>query len=149
MTKPPPLMLMVLMLGSVASQVHSQEAQSNQSFAVFWAEFKAAVAKNDKEAVAAMTKFPFELGERITRAAFIKQYNEIFSQKVRRCFTKEKPVNDYQSYLDGVKEAKKHSMALPHAQQDRGSYSMFCGEDIFLFERVEGKYRFTGVGVND
>ena len=122
---------MLLALSSIASQVHSEEAQSNQSFTAFWTEFKAAVAKNDKEAVAALTKFPFDMGEEITRAAFIKKYDEIFSQKVRRCLAKEKPINDYQSYLEGVKEAKKHSTALPQAQQDKGSYSVFCGEDIF------------------
>ena len=144
-----PLMLMLLILRSVAVPVYSQEAQRNQSFAGFWTEFKAAVAKNDKEAVVALTKFPFEYGEAITRPAFIKSYDEIFSKEVRRSLAKAKPVNDYQSYLDAVKEAKKHDTALPHAQQDRGSYSVFCGEDILLFEKVEGKYRFTGVGVND
>jgi hypothetical protein len=126
-----PLILMLVLLSAVASQVHGQEAQS---FSSFWAQFKAAVAKNDKEAVATMTKFPVDIGGQVTRAAFIKKYPEIFNQKVRRCFAKEKPVRDNQ---------------VPQSQQGGGSYSLFCGNDIFLFERVDGKYKFTGRGVND
>ena len=129
-----PLMLILLLLSAVASQVHGQEAQSTQSFSSFWAHFKAAVAKDDKEAVATMTKFPVDIGGQVTRAAFIKKYPEIFNQKVRRCFAKEKPVSDNQA---------------PQSQQGGGSYSLFCGDDIFLFERADGKYKFTGRGVND
>ena len=126
-----PLILMLVMLGAAVSQAHGQEAQSAQSFASFWAQFTAAVAKNDKEAVATMTKFPVEIGDPITRAAFLKKYPKIFNQKVRRCFAKETPVRDNQP------------------QQGGGSYSMFCGDDIFYFERVDGKYLFAGIGVND
>ena len=132
--KLPPFILMLLLLSVVASQVHGQEAQSSQSFASFWVQFKAAVAKNDKEAVATMTKFPVDISDPITRAAFMKKYPEIFNQKVRRCFAKEKPVRDNQA---------------PQSPQRGGSYSLFCGDDIFLFERVDGKYKFTGRGVND
>jgi hypothetical protein len=128
-----PLMLMLLMLCALASKVHSQEAQSTQSFASFWAQFKAAVAKNDKEAVATMTQFPVDISERVTRDAFMKKYDEIFNHDVRRCFTKEKPLKDDQ----------------PPSRQGRVSYSMFCGHDIFSFELVEGKYKLTSIGFND
>ena len=121
------VLLVVLTLSAVVSQAYSEEAQKNPSFPAFWTQFKAAVAKKDKDAVAAMTKFPVEIGENVTKAAFLKKYPEIFDQKVQRCFAKEKPVRD----------------------EARGSYSLFCGHDIFLFEKVDGKYQFTGIGEND
>jgi hypothetical protein len=31
----------------------------------------------------------------------------------------------------------------------RDSYSVFCGEEIFGFEKVNGEYRFTDIGMND
>ena len=120
-----PLIVTLLMLSAAAAHVQSQQATNTQTFAAFWAQFKAALVKNDKEAVASMTKFPFYWGEELTRGEFIKKYTEIFDRKVQRCFAKAKPI------------------------KDRDSYSVFCGESIYVFEKVEGKYRFTAVGAND
>ncbi len=136
------------MLSVFISLAQGQQDQSNP-FASFWAEFRAAVAKNDKEAVASMTRFPFLRGEELTKDAFIRKYNKIFGRKLQKCIAKEKPVNDYQEYLAAVKLAKKHSAPLPQPQQDTGSYSVFCGEEILLFEKIEGRYIFTGTGAND
>jgi hypothetical protein len=100
-----------------------------RSFAAFWVEFKTAVANDDREAIAKMTKLPFVYGtsKPLSKADFIKECAELFNQKTRRCFSKAKPVKD-----DG-----------------RDSYSVFCGEEIFSFEKVNGEYRFTDVGMND
>ncbi len=118
------------MLSAIAPQARSEDAQEKQSFAAFWTQFRAAVAKNDKEAVASMTKFPVEIGENMSKAAFLKKYPEFFTRKVQACFAKEKPVSD-KTPKGGV------------------TYSLFCGEEIFLFEKVGGKFQFTGIGVND
>ncbi len=96
------------------------------SFAEFWVQFQAAVGKGDKEAIAEMTKFPFG-DDQLTKANFVKQCDEIFSAKVRRCFRNAKPVK----------------------ADDRDSYSVFCGETIFVFEKGKDRYQFTDVGVND
>lgn len=102
--------------------------QEARSFAPFWAQFKAAVANNNKEAIAAMTKFPFDYyGKPLTKADFIKKCDEIFSDKVPRCFRNAKPV--------------KH--------EDRESYSVFCGTTIFGFEKGNVGYQFTDMGEND
>lgn len=99
-----------------------------KSFAPFWAQFKAAVANNNKEAIAAMTKFPLDYyGKQLTKADFIKEYDAIFSAEVRRCFRNAKPVK----------------------ADDRESYSVFCGQTIFGFEKGKGGYQFTDVGEND
>ena len=122
---------MLLTLSAVAPLAHCEDAKSAQTFAAFWTQFKAAVAKKDKDAVAAMTKFPVEIGENMTKAAFLKKYPEFFGQDVQKCFAKKKPVKD------------------DAAPGGRESYSLFCGEEIFIFEKVDGTYLFTGIGVND
>ena len=141
-----PPIVTLLMLSAVASQVQSQQAKSTQTFDSFWAQFKAAVAKNDKEAVASMTRFPFYLQKELTRGEFIKKYNAIFDRGTQRCFARSKPSSDYQAHLKLVKKFPKSQIPK---QEDTGSYSVFCGEQIYLFEIVDGKYKFTDIGVND
>ena len=111
------------------TRIESAETKPGaRSFAAFWVQFKAAVTKNDKEAIAELTKIPFPYGEKqLSKAEFIKECAELFNQKTGKCFSKAKPVKD-----DG-----------------RDSYSVFCGEEIFSFEKVNGEYRFTDIGMND
>lgn len=98
------------------------------AFAPFWAQFKAAVASKNKEAIAGMTKFPLVCdGEQLAKTDFMKKCDVIFGEKIRKCFQNAKPVK----------------------ADDRDSYSVFCGETIFVFEKENGKYRFTDLGVND
>jgi hypothetical protein len=145
-----PSVLTLLMLSAVGSQVHSQPARSSQTFTSFWAAFKAAVAKGDKEAVATMTKFPFPWGEEmLTKDKFLRKYNEIFNQRIQRCLARAKPVNDYQAYLADAELARKASAPPPQKPQDTSGYSVGCGERIYLFALVAGKYKFTEIGVND
>ena len=101
------------------TKVHDQHFQS------FWRKFKVAVAKNDKHAVASMTKLPFlfESQER-TRAQFIKIYNQLFDLKVRRCF------------------------ATAKALREEDVYEVFCAKRIFYFGKVEGEYKLIEFGVD-
>ncbi len=94
-------------------------------FAAFWAQFKAAVAKQDSEAVAGMTKLPFTIdGQALGRAEYIKAYDKLFG-KLKSCLAKEKPIKDGESY------------------------SVFCGEQGLLFEQVAGEYKFVEFFAND
>ena len=45
-----------LLLSPAAFVTHSRAAQSNESFTQFWARFKTALTKDDRQAVASMTK---------------------------------------------------------------------------------------------
>ena len=94
-----------------------------ESFAAFWKEFQSAVARNDKEAVAAATKLPFMAQQ--SKADFIRDYPSYFTKEVKKCLATAKPV------------------------RDRDSYLVFCGEEIFSFGKVNGAYKFTDIGVND
>jgi hypothetical protein len=62
----------------------------------FWKNFKSAIAKNDKTALSAMTKFPLSMPYGVksvkTKADFLKRYAEIFKGEAdtAKCFPKAK-----------------------------------------------------------
>lgn len=95
---------------------------SSQEFAKFWSKFRAAVIKNDREAVASMTKLPFFLSnEPLDKSKFIKRYPKLFDREIRSCLMNEKPA------------------------EDNESFSLFCGangDQGLLFEKVNGEYKF-------
>ncbi|MFN0122577.1 MAG: hypothetical protein ACKV2V_18935 [Blastocatellia bacterium] len=124
------LMLTLITLILVPAMALPQTAPkgSSSEFAAFWKEFKTAVAADDKEAVAGMTKLPIYLENKARdKAGFLKLYPKLFSAKVKKYFATAKPVKEY----------------------NEDSYSVFCGQTIYVFSRVDGKYKFTDMGVND
>ena len=119
--KPITLVLLLLLI------ITPTYSQTPQTFSSFWKSFKAAVARNDKQAVADVTKLPFlyDSKER-DREDFIKIYPQLFSRKVRRCVATAKPTKEGENY------------------------EIFCGELIFYFGKdTDGKYKFSEFGVND
>jgi hypothetical protein len=117
----------ILLLLLTLSTVPAQTPAKAETFTSFWTTFKAAIARNDKEAVADVTKLPFlyDSQER-DRAGFLKIYGELFTRKVRRCIATAKPVKEGQNY------------------------DVFCGQLIFYFGKdTDGKYKLLEFGVND
>lgn len=99
---------------------------ADSSFTAFWTKFKAAVAKRDKVAVAAMTKLPYLLDSKnLNKQQFIAKYDLLFPKGTATCFGKQKPV------------------------KDRESYFVFCGEQIYIFNQEKGQWLFAEIGVND
>ena len=95
-------------------------AQSPANFEKFFAEFKAAVARNDAKAVAEMTQLPFLFHSKPRdRVGFQKIYPELFDAKVRACFAKAKPVIEQDAHV------------------------VNCGRYIFYFRVVNGRYRLS------
>ena len=124
----PTLGIVLLLLFGGVLQVWSQKQKPKPvpEFTSFWIKFKAAVARKDKPAVADMTKLPFMLDNKdLDRAGFIKQYSSLFTPKMRRCFARAGPSGDHDAM------------------------EIFCGQQIFLFAKVDGVYKFTEIGVND
>ncbi len=118
---------LLLMLGS-ALRVSSQGRSTSvdPEFTTFWIKLKAAVARNDKAAVADITKLPFLLDSKeLDRSGFIKQYSSLFTPKIRRCFARARP------------------------SKEQEAMEIFCGDQIYLFAKVGGVYKFTEIGVND
>lgn len=102
-------------------------ALADAQFDAFYTKFKTAVIKNDKETVASLTKLPYLLNNKaLNKQQFIAKYNLLFPKSTVACFKKEKPVAGGQT-----------------------DYEVFCGEEIFVFEKVNGKWLFTEIGAND
>lgn len=102
-------------------------AAPDKEFDGFWTKFTAALQKNDKNAVADMTKLPYMLNNKnLNKQQFVQAYPKIFTAAIRKCLSTQKPV------------------------KDKDSYFVFCGEEIYIFTKVPGKnYLFTEIGVND
>lgn len=117
----------IVLLVLISSSVPAQKQTLDPEFAAFWKTFKGLVAKNDKEAIADVTKLPFlyESKER-DRTGFVKIYPQLFTPKIRRCFVTAKPTREQENY------------------------DVFCGELIFYFGKdTDGKFKFLEFGVND
>ena len=75
-------------------------ARADSSIETFWAKFKAAVIKGDKESVATMTQFPISMPYGVaavrTRAQLIKRYRQVFNSEANaaKCFADAKPETD-------------------------------------------------------
>ncbi len=116
---------LLLCLGLPNMTGAAQDADAH-TFGVFWKQFSQAVIEDRRETVADLTQLPFLMdGIEHDRSAFLSEYPTLFTSAMRRCFKKVKPVHD----LDG--------------------YSIVCGEQIFVFGLVNGRYLFTEIGVND
>ena len=121
-----PILMATVICMAVCSSAESANKPLDKEFLDFWSGFKGALTKNDKEALASMTKLPYVLEEKkLNRASFIAQSEKIFPAATRKCLLKEKPV------------------------ADKDSVFVFCGEAIFVFAKDNGKYKFTEIGVND
>lgn len=114
----------------VPSNVPVQEnAAATPAMKQFWSKFQNAVAKNDKDAVAAMSKFPLLMPYGVpsikTRAQLIRRYGEIFDAETRNCFATARP------QVDDAKAKK---------------FSINCGEAMmYWFEFSGGTYKFVSV----
>jgi hypothetical protein len=122
-----PRVTTILFLLLTLNAVPAQTQTSPETFSSFWKTFKAAITKNDKQAVADLTKLPFTVQNKdYDRAGFIKIYSELFPQKLRRCIATAKPLKEG----DG--------------------YEIFCGDQILGFGTdSDGKYKFLWFGAND
>ena len=101
-------------------------AFADASFDAFFVKFKASVVKRDKAAVASMTKLPYLLDtKQLNKEQFIAKYDQFFPKATVKCFAKAKAI------------------------ADQGSYLVFCGDDIYYFNKEKGTWQFTEIGVND
>lgn len=119
--------LFVLIAIVLFSVLNSHAAMAKDpAFDAFWAKFQTALKSNDKKSIAEMTRLPYQSEDKkMDKTAFIAYCDKIFDKKTRDCLIKQKPV------------------------QDKTNFSAFCGEEIFIFEKVNGAYLFTEIGVND
>jgi hypothetical protein len=120
------ILAVALLISSVGSGLAQNSNKVDEAGVQFWTKFKTAVAANDRESVASMTRLPFLLnGKELNKAAFIQKFSVLFDIRVKRCFVKARLVREG----DG--------------------FEVFCGQQIFLFEKVNDTHKFTEIGAND
>jgi len=95
----------------------------------FWGKFQSAVARNDKDAVASMTKFPLGMPYGVrsikTKAQLLKSYGKIFDAETKKCFAAARPE------IENARDKK---------------FSISCGEAMmYWFEMFKGQYKFAAV----
>ena len=130
------LVLTVAMLFIAESRADGQTSRrlsaTPKAFQTFYAKFKGAVLRGDKQAVASMTSFPFSYGwdagdeGTYTRSQFLRKFNDIFRGK-RRLFGQSNP----KFYVD------ENSLSLVDTS-DASHYG---------FNKKGGKYYFTSIMV--
>ena len=130
-------LLFVLAASVVVGSATSSGGDAAMS--AFWEQFKAAVIKGDKEAVAALSAFPISLGYRMgsikTKAQFMKNYRYLFARETNaaKCFRTAKPDFD-------KKRPKEFSVGCPFAEDSGGGGEPF----MYSFKLTRVGWRFTG-----
>lgn len=105
-------------------------ARSDDGFAAFWTQFKAAVAKGDREAVSAMIKYPVLYIDERQEADFPVIWKGAFGKAQRKCLAKQQPIRD----VNG---------------EGNVEYAAFCDSLIYSFGKVEAGWKLTDFGEND
>lgn len=125
----PVIAVAAMLTGSTSGQQTRDFASTPKDFQAFYTKFRSAVTRGDKQAVAAMTKFPFKYGfdagdeGTFSQTQFIRRYNDILGGG-RKLFTR----------------------ARPRFYVEAGAYSLSDPDDAstYVFKKVNGSYRFTG-----
>ena len=106
--------LLVVFGGTASAQSEQRLNSSPKAFRTFFAQFRAAVEKSDKQQVAAMTRFPFKYGfdagdeGTMTKTQFVRRFGEIFGDAPRNFLPEKNPLfarGDGGSYIVSTDEA--------------------------------------------
>jgi hypothetical protein len=120
----------LLVAGLLTSAGPTLAAGSDDGFAAFWTQFKAAVGKSDQKAVSDMIKYPVLYQDVRKVAEFPVIWKGAFKPSHRACLAKQKPVKDT-------------------SPKGEVSYSAFCDSIIYSFAKDESGWKLTDFGVND
>lgn len=126
------ILLPVAPASADAAKKRAQAEAAQRLFNGFFEKFRAALKANDAAAIAALTKLPFQNDNAIADAAQFraKIYQPDFTAKTRACLQREKPVYD----IDG---------------EGHDSFSIGCGDNIFVFTRTPAGFLLTDIAMND
>lgn len=119
----------LLVVGLLISARSALAAGSDDGFAAFWTQFKAAVGKSNQKAVSQMVKYPIFYIDQRQVADFPVIWKGAFKPAQRTCLAKQKPVKD--------------------THEGKVTYDAFCGEVIYTFGKDDAGWKLTDFGVND
>jgi hypothetical protein len=135
------LVLLVLLFTNVYLTRASNSAlpQTDPSIETFWARFKAAVTKGDKESLVSMSQFPIEMPYGVpaikTRAQLIKRYRELFNVQANavKCFATAKPVvnaDDKNQFTVGCKDKAGNEVVVYGFARKRDVWKLISLDNI-------------------
>lgn len=131
------LALVLLALGATAlTQTPVKLVQSDDSIQAFWEKFRAAVIRTDKDAVAALSRFPIGMPYGMptvkNKTQLIRRYRDVFNREANaaKCFSQAQPE------IDKAKP-KEFTVACKNSAGDEVI--------IYSFERAKNGWRFTGL----
>ena len=124
-----PIGRVLLVAGLLIPAGSARAAGSDDGFAAFWTQFKAAVGKSDQKAVSQMVRYPVFYIDLRQVAEFPVIWRGAFNPAQRRCVAKQKPVKAI--------------------HEGRVTYDAFCGEVIYTFGKDDAGWKLTDFGVND
>lgn len=119
----------LLVAGLLIAAGSALPAGSDDGFAAFWTQFKAAVGKSDPPAVSQMIKYPVFYSDVLQANDFPVIWKGAFNPAQRRCLAKQKPVKD--------------------THEGKVTYNAFCDEVIYIFAKDGAGWKLTDFGVND
>jgi hypothetical protein len=124
-------------MSNARGQMPAERAHDTDSIAVFWAKFKGAAIKGDKETVAALSRFPiargYGMGSLKNRAQLLRRFRELFFTETdaAKCFPKATP------YVEKTR-SREFSISCPFAR-DGGEEEPF----VYTFTRTRTGWKFT------
>src|SRR2546421_10399156 len=86
-----------MLIAIAAPHVNASVVPTDASIDTFWAKFKTAVIKGDKEAVSTMCQFrinmPYRVASIRTKVQFMRRYRGLFNHQTdaAKCFAESKP----------------------------------------------------------
>jgi hypothetical protein len=129
---PGAFLLGFLALGAAISSAKAQDPRApsdiQRDYDQFIVKFRVALKANDAAAVTEMTKFPF-YWDQMRDAVYFRQnlYGKIFTTRIRNCLARARGV-------------------YARAPNGEENFTLFCGEDLFLFTRTPAGFRFAETG---
>ena len=94
------LIIAGVLIAIAALHINASVEPTDTSIDTFWAKFKTAVIKRDKETVSTMCQFPINMPYRVpsirTKAQFMRRYRDLFNHQTdaAKCFAESKPEFD-------------------------------------------------------
>jgi hypothetical protein len=131
------LTVTLMMLGTLG--VRATVVRADPSIDSFWAKFKAAVIKGDKESIANMSQFPITMPYGIpsvkSRAQLLKRYREVFNRQAdaAKCFGESSPEVDAaikSRFTVGCKDAAGNEVVIYGFVRTRGVWKFKSLDNI-------------------
>jgi hypothetical protein len=133
------VLLLALTFVTVSTRASDSGAQTDSSIQTFWAAFKLAVTKSDKNAIASMTQFPVKMPYGVpairTKAQLSSRYRDLFKVQADavKCFADAAPRaddHDKNQFTIGCKDKAGNEVVVYGFARKRGVWKLIFLDNI-------------------